>query len=564
MSRLRDLFRRPAGRREADGERVLDSMRRLVERSARGGRHTFDELARVAFTAVVDDELADRALDTLAGAGPGLWIALDPGIRPWAYGFAGDPHVERAATVLGMRTPLAVALAACVRNGRDRERAVRHPLMRADARLLPVLVIRGTDWADQVREAALRVLAEVLADPGPAALTAAVPVAVRLGDRARAEPVTGMIRDALLRASDDTLDEVRRCGDRRARRQVYEVLLPAGRLDTSRLLTAALHDPDVVVQTRCAGALAAKALAGGGSETPGDHRSGVGEVSEDQAPVPGESGGRARPPGRVRDWTAPLEELLQRGSAGVRTEALTALVRLGHAEPALGFLADPASRVRLTAQWGVRRGGGDPAEPYRRRLSASTTGSPVRGARELLAGLGDCGGREDAALVRPYLRDPRPRVRAEAVRTLLRLGDTAGLAVLLEDPAPVVVRNVVEALRGSDERFPTRRLRALLAPGRPRHVRLAAYRLLRERDAWTRVEADLLLVTDQDETLKDRARTDLATWFAKDAARQFMRGPDRVRGDLEALLPGAEPIVGAETVRLLRLLVRGAGRRAAT
>ncbi|GGL53812.1 hypothetical protein GCM10014719_63900 [Planomonospora parontospora subsp. antibiotica] len=51
--------------------------------------------------------------------------------------------------------------------------------------------------------------------------------------------------------------------------------------------------------------------------------------------------------------------------------------------------------------------------------------------------------RADADLVLPYLRDPRPRVRAEAVRTLRRLGARVDVSAVLEDPAPVKVRGKV-------------------------------------------------------------------------------------------------------------------------
>lgn len=97
--------------------------------------------------------------------------------------------------------------------------------------------------------------------------------------------------------------------------------------------------------------------------------------------------------------------------------------------------------LRLTAQWAVRRDRGDSAALYRQRLATPA----ALGARGLLAGLGDCGTPADAGLVSPYLRDPRPRVRAEAVRALRRLGASADLSGLLEDPAPVVVRQVVRS-----------------------------------------------------------------------------------------------------------------------
>ncbi|WP_285780159.1 HEAT repeat domain-containing protein [Microtetraspora sp. NBRC 13810] len=492
-------------------------MRRLALAVVRGERDSLDRLAGALFGVVSDDELAERALDVVAATGPEIWIDLDSALRARGYGYR-DRRVS-SAWAAGDNA-LAVALAACDRDGRERERAVAQPAMRSDVRLLPVLAIRAADWAGAVRDRALRVLADVLSRAEVAALAAVVPVAVRLRDRQRGHGVIETVREALLRADDDTLGVVRGCADLRARRFVFDVLLEAGRLDRRRLAEAALHEPDILSRTRCAEVLAAQALS------------------------------RNRP-----DL---LVELLDSASARVRVEALTALVRLGRTDLAPRFLGDEASMMRLTAQWGVRRAGGDPAELYRRRLEAPS-GPGLRG---LLAGLGDCGSRSDADLVLPRLDDPRPRVRAEAVRTLRRLGVPVDLAAMLEDPAPVVVRHVADTLRATGAGVPVERLWALLVTDRPRHVRLAAHRLLTARDGWTRVRADLLLIAGPDEALRDRARVDLVSWCSRHSAEaSHGHCPDRLRGELADLLSAAEGYVGARTAGQLRRLLRSGTSR---
>lgn len=45
--------------------------------------------------------------------------------------------------------------------------------------------------------------------------------------------------------------------------------------------------------------------------------------------------------------------------------------------------------------------------------------------RALVAGLGECGTREDVDVLSPFLEHPSPRVRAEAVRAVRRLGGSA-------------------------------------------------------------------------------------------------------------------------------------------
>ncbi|WP_155352786.1 HEAT repeat domain-containing protein [Acrocarpospora macrocephala] len=489
----------------------MDSIQRLVHLAVRGRRAALDDLAGALFSAVADDQLAGQALDVVTTAGPKLWIELDGALRPWLYGYR-DPRVTLAPIVQRMGNPLAVALAACGRDGRERERSVGHPLMVTDVRLLPVLAIRAVDWIPVVQDEALRVLSEAFTPPDAAALRAIVPMAARLGERRRGRPLAELARQALLRADDDTLDAVRRCEDLRGRRFAFDVSLQAGRMDWRQLAAAALHESDIISRRRCAQVLAAQAIDGNRPEL--------------------------------------VEELLESTSARVRVEALTALVQLGRTDYGPQFLDDNASMVRLTAQWAVRRAREDPADFYRHRLVAAGNG------RGLLAGLGDCGTVADADLVLPYLEDPRPRVRAEAVRTLRRLGAKTDLGGMLEDPAPVVVRQVVTTLRSLGPRVPVERLWALLGPGHPRHVRHAAHRLLVDRDPWTRIRADLRLAGDPDEALSLGARTDLAMWRSRDAAGTYASCPDELRDEVANLLSRVEAAVGVDTARVLRWLIR--------
>ncbi|GAA3119914.1 hypothetical protein GCM10010466_08450 [Planomonospora alba] len=130
---------------------------------------------------------------------------------------------------------------------------------------------------------------------------------------------------------------------------------------------------------------------------------------------------------------------------------------------------------------------------------------------------------------------------------------------MLEDPAPVVVRAVLTTVRTSGPGVPVERLWALLGAGRPRHVRQAAHRLLADRDAWTRVRADLLLAGDADEVLSLRARTDLSAWCARDAAQTYQGCPDGIRDELEELLSAVEGRIGEGDARLLRWLIGTGG-----
>jgi hypothetical protein len=147
-----------------------------------------------------------------------------------------------------------------------------------------------------------------------------------------------------------------------------------------------------------------------------------------------------------------------------------------------------------------------------------------------------------------------PGGRAEAVRALRRLGVASPEVVgeLLGDPAASVTRQATIALRPWAARLDPQRLRGLLAAAKPRHVRLAAYRLLRERDLWTRLLVDLDLVADACAALRNRARNDLGTWLTREAATAYSRPPAAMAAALDDRLRRAEATLGRDRVRLLR------------
>ncbi|WP_344856073.1 hypothetical protein [Planomonospora alba] len=246
MTGTTDGLRRFTGHEETPGDPITDSIHRLVLAGGRGSRAVLDDLSCALFNVVSDTGLAEQALDVLAGAEPRTWIELDAALRSWTYGYHGPRSTPRA--VAKMSNPLAVLLAACGRDGREREKALAHPAMRVDARLAPVLAIRTVDWVGAVRRRALRTLAEALSGADAAALRAVVPVAVRLGERHRGQALTDLVRDAVLRADAGTLHAVRRSEDLRARRFVLEVALQAGRMDREQLVEAALVDDHRIPQ----------------------------------------------------------------------------------------------------------------------------------------------------------------------------------------------------------------------------------------------------------------------------------------------------------------------------
>jgi hypothetical protein len=120
-------------------------------------------------------------------------------------------------------------------------------------------------------------------------------------------------------------------------------------------------------------------------------------------------------------------------------------VKLGHPEAGEAHLADRSAMMRAIAQWAARREGRTPATLYRKALA---TDSAAGRTRALVAGLGECGTHRDVDVLLPFLEHASPRVRAEAVRAVRRLGGSpTQVARMLADPAPVVVRATHAALR---------------------------------------------------------------------------------------------------------------------
>ncbi|MFD5318803.1 hypothetical protein [Streptomyces sp. NPDC127098] len=458
---------------------------------------------------------AERILLT---AGPRLWTALDEAARrAWWHA----PRWSADAVRRLMRdesSPLGLTVAASHPDGHVREAAVTALAELDDALALPALALRAIDWVPVVRDRSRAALERRLAEPSGEALVTTAAVALALRDRRAGRWLADRVEAVFREGSDEQLAAALAARDRATRRAAHLAALAAGRLDLPRMLHAAERDDDLPTRLRCAEAAVRTAVAAG---TP--------------------------------DLVRPL---LTNGTAMVRAEALYALARVGDVAAAEAALADRHPTVRAVAQAALRRAGTDPAARYRALVGAP---HPAPGA---IAGLGETGVAADADLVRARLDHPRPRGRAEAVRALRRLGatDPDTLLAMLTDPSGSVTRQVSTALRPWASGLAPGPLRKLVAEGNPWHVRMAAYRLLRERDPWTRLLVDLELVADPSPPMRGRARGDIAAWLAREAATTYSMPRGETADELAARLPDAADALGRERVRLLRFHL-GLGNR---
>ncbi|MEU1176328.1 hypothetical protein ABZ464_01525 [Streptomyces sp. NPDC005820] len=427
---------------------------------------------------------------------PGAWIALDAGarqsiwyadegvwLRPWAVTEGGQALLAAVrrngarglTAVLRRAQPLTesqLALVLCHWDGRVRQKALDqvadHP------GLLPLVVVRCSDWAPQVREAARLRLAEALDERTAVRL---MPLVLRIGRRGRGDFATALADRLLRTAPPELLAPLYTDPDRAVRRYAYRLAVEERLLAPAELARTAARDSDTVVQSLCADAAQAAVADGEG-------------------------------------YDDVLEPLLGARSPQVRAAGVTALRRAGRAgrtERAVGFLADRAGVVRACARYVVRQGGGDPLPWYRERC-ADPEGLPP-GA---VIGLAECGERADAEVLWALLGHPSAGVRARAVAGLriLDVTDVRRLRPLLDDPAPGVVREVTAALLTSAGAVPEQELTERLGGEWPRQVRVAAFRLLDARGGIVRLRAAVTALDDPDERIREWARQSVQGWHA--------------------------------------------------
>ncbi|MFJ8860501.1 hypothetical protein ACIRD8_18960 [Streptomyces sp. NPDC102451] len=410
---------------------------------------------------------------TLDVTDPGDWLALDAGVRQAAwYRSPSLPEWEHAAPLPVDLTQLGesrLALALCHRDGRIRQDAVR--LSARHPGLLPLIVVRCTDWAGPVRGLARQLLREVLDSDAAVGLA---PLVLRVGRRGRGDFGVEVLGEVLLGASQGRLRALFSSPDRVVRRFAYRLALDARLLRPAELARAAAQDEDTLIQDLCATA----ALAALSDEAA------CGEV---------------------------LPPLLTARNPRTRSAGVTALRRAGRPEEAEPFLGDRSALVRACARYVVRQHGGDPTAWYRERCTAPDRPGVPPGA---VIGLAECGHRADAGLLWPLLAHPAAGVRARAVAGLRTLdcAHAERLRPLLDDPAAGVVRETAVALLPAANELPADWLLERTGSERPRHIRLAAFRLLVARDGVVALQAAVGLLEDPDVKLRTWAGQSVQRW----------------------------------------------------
>ena len=478
-------------------------------------------------------ELA-RALHTLEGEAwalpPRWWVDLDLHTRRTSRWLIPDSGGHSAATD-PLPAPWRWALEVCAANGRTREAALdEHALPYKHPALLPLLVVRCSDWAKPVREHAAAVLDRLLAGAEGHEKAQACATAWACESRRRGGTAVH-ITAAHLEGDDEVWRHLFACPDHLTRRRALTEALHRDALTAHELVNLVLTDTDVVVGLRATEHVLLWAFPPGGAAAP------IGaQALED------------------RLLTARIPQ--------VRAAAVTVLHRAQRPDLATPFLTDRSAMVRESARWVLRSHHQDPATVCRERLTQlAHPDRPVTPG--VVSGLAECGDRADARWVRAQLTLPVAKVRAAALRALNTLEPLPVedlIALMDRDPSPGVLRVATQALLPAAHRIPRPRLDAWLVPGQPRQRRVNAAKLLRAGGIWNRLEADLRLLNDTDPNLARDARNDLHAVMSIPTTG-YQQVPATQLALLLDLLDSADGTLDKRTTQTLRFTLAAAHHR---
>ncbi|WP_181776382.1 hypothetical protein [Amycolatopsis pittospori] len=347
---------------------------------------------------------------------PALVSSIDEYCRPAYWDSVHYPPALRDVAErlkLGKAGPLTTAIAASHGDGRVRELAVAKMLSRPAPVQLPFLLLRMTDWAEPVSDAARLGVIRLLHDRPGTYLQPAAEMMLHLRRRQRGGFGVKQLYAAAYDAPAQVLEQLERSVNLAVRRFALEVRTRRGDLKLDQLVRLASRDFDIVVRSRAGDAAAREAV-----------------------------------------WSGRVDFLRQLAVCRhneVRISALTGLARLGHLEEIVALLDDRSSLIRALARDAARRTGMDATAWYRSAVSAFAQGTVASGTAPslgVIAGFAESSRTEDGPLLYPLLGHPSARVRAFALGAL-RILDAVPVELarpMLEDPSRRVARAAVKAL----------------------------------------------------------------------------------------------------------------------
>jgi hypothetical protein len=433
----------------------------LVEEADGGSPHAYESLVHHLIATALDRARPDdEEVAWLRGQDPATWRRIEAAPRDSRLYADVYPRVDelRKALRADYSTLLAV-MASFHHSGYVREVAVDILTVRDDALADKALALRTTDWVDVVRQ---KSQSAVLGRADRRHALSIVPLLVAILGQDRSK---GFLDQYLSRLDPETLGDLARFASRATRR----LLVNRVDLHDDELVQRAIEDDDPLVRSHAARTLLAQ------------RPDAAGELF-------------LRSIGVVRALAvakAPAEMVLEREEA---------------------LLLERRVTVRRAAQQRLSQLGRNVVERYRAFVAAPTP------APTAIVGLGETGSQEDEPRIVQLLHHEDAAVRRAALSAARWLVSEPALTQIastaLHDSSDLVVRAAARLLRRRASRIPKKVIDDAVASS-SRATRLAGLRLARRSDGWSRLEADLKLSADADDTAAREGREDLISWLGR-------------------------------------------------
>ena len=437
-----------------------------------------------------------RELDQLSGRD---WLVLDAAARSYRLNYSTPVSGVRGwlEPNLGEPSGLVAAVTSMHADGRFRERAALALAGMSGGIAVSAAAVRLLDHVEQVRTAASQsITALLVAQPDPDLLVRALDVILAGRDRFQGPSALETLERLGQRMFNkgDYVELLIGASARRVRRHGFKLANELGLLTVPRLLEAVRLEEDQLIVAWCADWLYERAV-------PSD-----------------------------------FAELLDARSASVRQVAVLRVDDTSLPDAGLLQLAtDRAPRVREAARFRARKRGLDIAAWYRDQLDDPE--QPANRMAAILDGLLDVGDASDLQAFQTAMSDPRPRIRAVALRgvaTWSTREETIDLAEpMLLDPSTRVSASAARVLAragapssAADDAWESPQAGS----------RRAAWFLTRASGAWNAVESDLRLATDVDPELAGLGRTQVSNWLTTRAATTWQPLAENQRARIAALL----------------------------
>jgi hypothetical protein len=470
--------------RRGDGPEA--DFRVLVEQAERESPYAYESLVhRLIATALDQKRPGDEEVAWLRGQDATTWRHIEAAPRDSRLYADVYPRVDDLRKALGADcSTLLAVMASFHRSGYVREVAVDILNTRHDALADKALALRTTDWVDVVRQKSQEAVLERVDRQHALSI---VPLLVVMLGQGRSE---GYLDEYLSRLDSETVGDLARFASRATRR----LLVDRVGLSDDELMNCAIEDDDPLVRSHAARTLLAR------------RPDAAGELF-------------LRTSGVVRALAvakAPAEMVLEREEA---------------------LLLERRATVRRAAQQRLSQLGRNVVGRYRAFVDAPTP------APTAIVGLGETGSQEDEPRLVQLLQHEDAAVRRAtlfASRWIVSepvLVEIASAA--LHDNSELVVRAAARLLRRRVSRIPKNVIADAVASS-SRTTQLAGLRLARRSDGWSRLEADLTLAADGDDTVAQEGREDLNSWVARVAPTLYSKPPADQLGSIRSLLDRAQ------------------------